>query len=493
MRFTYALDYMHDRPSTARSFLFALGLISVLSLSGFLIVPLTPVAHAATTPPQPFYVSTTGSDSRGNGSESSPFATITHAVSLAVAGQTVIVESGTYSEMVLITKQLTLMSQTSQPSSTVINALGQPVGIAVIGPASNGTVVEGFTVMNANNEGIFVQNSFNVVIDNNFVSNNGLNILPGLGESKGIQLTGTSESTVAGNTVVGNKYGGIGVTDDGSTDASWNATAAPSAGIPAGTSSPGDANLISGNTVANNHPNHCAIVISSYNPGEGVANNVVSGNTVVDNQNGVIIAADTPDTTAINNTIIYNNILNNGEGGVIVHSNAPGDVVTSNSILYNVISGDGYLPTLEGVIVGGEGLVPVADTSIIGNVFQNENIAVQIVLGTNTMVGGNTIGATVKLAYNGTVTQITSPSSGETSTVTAASGRSTITQTVTATQATTTATINGSATTTTTTTTVTTSNGGLTFSLALLTAVATLIVGLIAGMIVRPTREASGK
>ena len=454
----------------------------MLSLSGICAFSLSPAAHAA-TPPPPIFVSTSGSDATGNGSAGSPFATISHAVSVAVSGQTVIVEPGTYKEMVLITKQLTLMSQTQQPSTTTIDATGQPIGIGVFGTNAAGTVVEGFTVIGANNEGIFVQDSSNVVVDNNVVSNNGFNVIAGLGEVKGIQLTGTSESTVAGNTVVGNGYGGIGVTDDGSVDASMNATAVPGSGIPAGTPNPGNANLISGNLVENNHPNHCAIVVSSYNPNEGVSNNIISGNTVVDNQNGVILAADTPNTIAVNNTVIYNNILNNGEGGVIVHSNAPGDVVTNNSIMYNVISANGYLPTLEGVIVGGEGNVPVSDTSIIGNVFQNEAIAVQIVLGTNTLVGGNVIGATVKLAYNGTVTQVSTSPSQSSSTVTA-TATSTVTQTVVSTVT------QGPSSNTTSTTS---SNGGLTFSLALITAVGTLIVGLIVGMVVRPIREASAR
>jgi parallel beta-helix repeat protein len=442
-----------------------------------------PLAARAASPPPPIYVSITGSDATGTGSIGNPFATISHGVSTAVSGQTVIVGPGTYKEMVLVTKQLTLTSETMQPSSTTIDATGQPVGIAVVGSSSSGTVVEGFTVTHANNEGIFVQDSSKVVVDNNVVSNNAFNVVPGLGEVKGIQLAGASDSTVAGNTVVGNGYGGIGVTDDGPVDASWNATAAPTSGIPAGTPNPGNSNLISGNMVENNHPNHCAIVLSAYDPNEGVSNNIVSGNTVVDNQNGVIVAADTPNTIAINNTVIYNTILNNGEGGVIVHSNAPGDVVKGNSIMYNVFSANGYLPTLEGVIIGGEGTVPVTDTTIVGNVFQNEAIAVQIVLGTNTMVDGNIIGSTVRVAYNGTVIQIGTSSTGPTSTVTETVS-ATVTQTVVSTQTSVVAS-NETAT--------STSSGGLTFSLALITAVGTLIVGLIVGMIVRPIREASAK
>ena len=451
----------------------------VLMLSLPALVVQAPAVRAASAPPKPIFVATSGSDTTGNGSSTRPFATISHAVSAAASAQTVIVEPGTYQEMVLVTRQITLMSSTLQPSTTVINATGKPVGIAVVGPSAAGTVIEGFTVTGANNEGIFVQDSNDVVVDNNFVSNNAVNVTPGLGEVKGIQLTGTSSSTVAGNTVVGNGYGGIGVTDDGPVDASWNATAAPSSGIPSGTANPGNANLISGNVVANNHPNHCAIVVSAYDPGEGVSDNVVSYNNVVDNQNGVIVAADTPNTIAVNNTVTYNSILNNGEGGVVVHSNAPGDVVTKNSITYNVISSNGYLPVLEGIIIGGEGSVPVTDTTIVGNLFQNEAVAVQIVLGTNTMVGGNTIGATVKLAYNGTVTQI-----GPTSTGTA-TATTTVTQTTVSTQT--------SPANATSTAGASSSSGGLSFTLALFTAVGTLIVGLIAGMIVRPIREASSK
>ena len=229
----------------------------------------------------------------------------------------------------------------------------------VIGSGAAGTVIQGLTVENANNEGIYVQDSSNVIVENNVVNHNGLNVIKGLGEIKGIQLTGTSDSTVAGNTVVDNLYGGIGVADDGPIDPSWNSTAAPGAGIPAGSANPGNDNTISGNIVAHNRPNHCAIVVSSYNQGEGVANNIVSNNLVVDNQNGVIVAADTPNTSATNNTIISNNILNNGEGGVVVHSNAPGDVVTGNAIINNVFNANGYAPGLVGIIIGGEGPVAV--------------------------------------------------------------------------------------------------------------------------------------
>jgi len=388
--------------------------------------------------------------------------------------------------MVVISTQLKLISQSSEPSNTVIDATGKINGIAVVGKSSAGTIVEGFTVQNANDEGIYVQDSSNVVIENNIVSHNSLSPFPGVGEAKGIQLTGTNGSTIADNSVVGNEYGGIGITDDGPVNPSWNVTAAPNTGVPANGANPGNDNVISGNFVVDNHPNHCAIVISSYNPGEGVSNNIVSYNTVVDNQNGVIIAADSPNTMAENNTILSNSILNNGEGGVVVHSNTPGDVVTGNVIADNVFSADGYLPTLEGIIVGGEGPVPVQVTTITGNTFQNEAIGIQIVNAKTTLVGGNVYEATVKLPVNGTVTTIGggSSSSGSGSATSTVTATSTVAQTVTAT---------ATQTVTTTTAAPSSSSGGLSFSVALLTAIGTLIVGLVAGMVVRPIRESAGR
>src|SRR5438105_2626443 len=56
---------------------------------------------ATNLPATTYYVATTGSDSNSGGT-SSPFATIGHAASIAVAGDTVIVEDGTYVEAVTV-------------------------------------------------------------------------------------------------------------------------------------------------------------------------------------------------------------------------------------------------------------------------------------------------------------------------------------------------------------------------------------------------------
>ena len=202
-------------------FLPAACLILIFALSPVFFVVLPARAAAA---PGVYYVSPSGSDSTGSGSIGSPYATISHAVAQAAAfyassccknASTVIVEPGTYNEMVVITTSLKLMSVSGQASNTIVNANGLDNGIVVVGPSSAGTVVEGFTTENANNHGIFVQDSSNVRVENNVATNNELNVQAGLGEDKAIQLTGTSNSIVSGNTITGNLYGGIGIADDG--------------------------------------------------------------------------------------------------------------------------------------------------------------------------------------------------------------------------------------------------------------------------------------
>ncbi len=456
----------------------------LVSVAGFALlfalaslVFFVPVAKAASPPV--IYVSTSGSDSGGDGSAANPYATISHAVGVAPAGATVVVGPGTYAESVTISKLIVLTSQSADPSNTIINALGQPNGIVVYGPATAKTIIEGFTVENANNHGIFVQDSFKVIIENNVVTHNGLNVIPGLGEDKAITLLGTSNSTIAGNKVLGNLYGGISVNDDGPINAGWNSTAVPSAGIPNGSPNPANGNSISGNLVAGNKPHHCSIVVSAYDQGEGTSYNVVSNNDVIDNTAGIIVAADTPNTVAIGNDVVSNTILNDGEAGVVLHSNAPGDVVTNNLVADNLFSNDGSGPQISAILVGGEGPVPVQNTTIRDNVFQVEYVGIQIVNGLQTFVGGNQFLASVTQPINGTVVEISPPTQSGSSVTATVSATATVTSTV----------VSSPSSVGAVTPPQGGNNEGLSFSLALVTAVGTLIVGLVVGIVVRPPRD----
>jgi len=326
------------------------------------------------------HISPTGSDALGDGSSAKPFATITHGVGAASSGDTVMVGAGTYHEYVNVTKKLTLRSLSGEPSDTIIDATGLSMGIFVRGSDAAGTVVSGFTVRNANDHGIYVQDTSKALIENNFVANNGGHPNPAFaGEDKAISLTGTSYSLVSGNTVVNNLFGGISVNDNGPKNPGFYSP---------GTLAPALGNVVSNNIVIGNRPGHCAIVVSALNEGAGVINNVVSNNLVVDNNVGIVIAANTLNSHSINNSVLFNTIVNNGIAGVIVHANDVGALNYGTMVVGNTISGNGIGINLTigghltftkytGVLVGGESPAGSVDkTTIFNNVFHDQTYGI---------------------------------------------------------------------------------------------------------------------
>jgi len=350
------------------------------------------------------YVSPAGSDSSGNGTFTNPYASISHAVSAApVSGAVVIVRAGVYDEMINITKVITLESKSSQPSNTIINAVGKTYGIYVSGSSASGTVLQGLTVENADNHGIFVQDASQVSIVNNEVLHNGLNPTncpepptppsgPCISENKAIELVGSSNSVVANNLVEINQAdGGIGISDDGQINPG---------GLTSGASNPAVGNVISGNTITSN-VGGCGVVVAAYDPGEGVSNNIVTGNHVVNGYAGIVVAADIPNTSAVNNTVVANTVLDNQLPGIIIHSNTPGDVVSGTVIIRNVVSGNaGFGPQPTGIILIGA-VNPVLDTSISGNVIHNEYFGIEVTNATGTRIFENLIDSTVSIPVSG--------------------------------------------------------------------------------------------
>ncbi len=86
--------------------------------------------------------------------------TIGAAVAAAAAGDSVEVAAGTYKESVTIGQSLNLFG--AGPASTIIDATGLGNGINVDGldnPKLSAVTISGFTVQNANFEGIVVTNA----------------------------------------------------------------------------------------------------------------------------------------------------------------------------------------------------------------------------------------------------------------------------------------------------------------------------------------------
>lgn len=350
------------------------------------------VAQAATTSNSTakVYVSISGSDVSGTGSSESPYQTINHAVSVAPVHSTIVVEPGTYNEEVKITRDVTLESDSSKAdavSNTIIDATGQDTGIFVDGQDASGAVINGFTVKNASNHGIWVRNTSHVTVENNMVENNGINPTKtktvSIAENKPILLDGTSYSVVSHNLVKGNKAdGGVSITDFGMFDPGAPMPTTPPSGPPpanAPAAAPGIGNVVIDNDIDSN-AGGCGVVVAAYNPGGGVVNNQVIGNTVNKIVAGVVVAADVPRTVAKDNVVSNNTITNNFIPGVIVHSNTPGDVVDGNVITGNTISGNGPDKEVKDAKPTGIALIgavnPVTNTTVTNNIISNEGIGV---------------------------------------------------------------------------------------------------------------------
>lgn len=280
----------------------------------------------------------------------------------------------------------TIVDQTISP--------GCDIGIYVGSDAAH-VLIEGVTVTGANDHGIFVQDTSNVTIENSTISGNGVDPNSAINENKGVELVGTTNSVVRGNTVTGNLAdGGIGIADDGPID--------PGALQP-GTLLASKNNVVSGNTVNGNYEG-CGIVLAAYNPGAGIFNNVVVGNTVTGSPDfygsrgpvisGIVVAADEPETTVSNNAVVHNTDSGSFIPGIVVHSNAPGDVVSNNSVVGNTLDGDGWgkidgPQDTVGVLVGAETEgASLVNTTVAANRITNEDYGIYVSAATGTDVGG---------------------------------------------------------------------------------------------------------
>jgi len=319
-------------------------------------------------------------------------ATIGAAVSAAASGDTIQVAAGTYKEDVTISQTLALVGAGS--ASTIIDATGLANGININGSVAapksgvSGVVVTGFTVENANFQGILVQNASFVTVSNNQVLDNNKSLVPSASGSscpglpaalaageafdcgEGINLTGVDHSVIANN-VVQHNSGGILISDD--TGATYE-------------------NLIAGNLVSDNGY-ACGITMASHS-GMGLYSNTVSANQSLRNGlllfgegAGVGIYAAGPGMKNYSNVVINNIIMGNGLPGVAMHNHAapagaPAASLDNNVIVGNTISQNGAdvedtaTPGTTGINI--HSLVAVNGTVISENLISQESIAVAV-------------------------------------------------------------------------------------------------------------------
>lgn len=284
-----------------------------------------------------------------------------------------------------------------------IDATGYDLGI-YIGPGVHGVRVLGAHVSGANDEGILVQDTHDVLIDNSTVTGNTQHPAPNLQELKGIVLTGTHNVVVSGNRVEGNGDGGIGIYDDGPNSSLTNAPVALDQNPV-----PSYRNVVSGNTVKDNL-NGCGIVVSSKNPGGSVRYNTVAYNTVTGfdpatgdmnpGVGGIVVAGGSFGAVTVERNMVMDNTVTGGFiPGISLHASSPGQVI-GTVLLYNKLARNGAgaggqptgieLATATGTISG---------TQVIRDSVTNDYFGVFHVGDTRTDIDGlKTSGVTVPVA-----------------------------------------------------------------------------------------------
>lgn len=331
------------------------------------------------------------------GGKSGCAATIGAAVAAASSGDTIEVRRGIYKEDVRITKALSLVAQPN--GQVTIDADGMANGIVIDGMAAaphvgvTSVLVSGFTVRNANFEGIVVVNASDVtllgnhVVDNNRALDIADGACPGIpafetneGDDcgEGIHLMGAADSSIVGNEVDHNA-GGILISDETGTSRG---------------------NLISGNSVHDN-PFDCGITMASHGPATsvvpsatvsfGVVHNTIAHNVSEHNGfevpgagAGVGIFAPFPGTTAAHNVVIDNDLRDNGMPGFAMHNHAsapapaPPVNLDGNVIVGNHFSGNAA-DTADAATPGPTGIniystAPVSGTVISQNTFEDEAV-----------------------------------------------------------------------------------------------------------------------
>jgi parallel beta-helix repeat protein len=373
--------------------------------TAFAVAVLGPVVlgpmSSATAGTSTLYVGGAGCSDSGSGTQAHPYCTISKAASVAVAGQTVLVSSGTYSENVT-------PANSGKPGKPITFKVAPGATVTVTGAAHGFTIssrswitISGFTVTGTTSSGIYLSNSSNILVSGNTVTASGQRVQGAT--AVGIYVGATTNSAVSGNQVDNNSAQGIyltqgstGVTVD-SNEASFNAFGWERNANGIDVISPG--NTITRNVVHDNEDsglqfypggnnNVVAGNLSYHNMGIttvqlancthpttgntsdcftgdhgiddlGVTGNQITGNTVYANTTAGInvegLPAGTPSGITIKNNVSVDNAVNcpDGAGGTTTCPATKGDVrvdstsgtgtVLDRDVLW--LSSSGYLAT----------------------------------------------------------------------------------------------------------------------------------------------------
>jgi len=208
------------------------------------------------------------------------YPTIQAAVDAAIAGDIILVASGTYYENMVIAKSLTLKGAGSD--ITIIDGGGKGTGVEITADNVN---INGFTIRNSG-DGIHLHMCNGATVSDNKIT---------LNKNDGIWIETSNSNTIRGNTITSNNLCGIFMEDSSGNTISNNAiTSNVYEGVYLYDSSD---NTVSGNTITL-HDNWAAISLESS------SGNTISNNTMLSNRFGISLYEDSNGNTIVGNTIL---------------------------------------------------------------------------------------------------------------------------------------------------------------------------------------------
>ncbi|MDQ1484437.1 MAG: hypothetical protein QOJ62_130, partial [Actinomycetota bacterium] len=323
-------------------------LAAAIVVGAAVALPASSAAAAVST----LYVGGPGCADGGQGTQTQPFCSISKAASIVVAGQTVIVADGSYSEAVSVTRSgaagAPIVFTAAQGAAPMLTGGSHGFSLSNVSYVT----INGFTVTGTSSSGIYVSKSSFVTISQNHVSYAGL---PTEGATAaGIQISGGSDSLISGNAVDHNTVAGIYLTNASTritvdeNQASWNAFGyvrnAPGIDIRTGGNTitrnishdnedsglqfyPGaNNNLVAGNVSYHNKGFTDVQLTNCNHPKTGSTDGCITGDHGID------------DLNVTGNRIIGNSIYDNVSAGINVEGTSGNFLIANNVSVDNAIN-----------------------------------------------------------------------------------------------------------------------------------------------------------
>ena len=205
------------------------------------------------------------------------FTSIQTAIDAAAPGDEIIVQPGLYTENIEITKNLTLISESQNPSDTVIQAANTSEDVFSL--MANNITLKGFTIRGSSTAGVHFFGTAYCHIENNRLINN----------SCGADLYSFSSDNILNNNEILDSITGISLAD------SWY------------------------NSLTNNKISNCSNGVSIFDS----QNNKLENNLIFENDEGISLIGESNGNILTNNTISFNKKL-----GLNIYE-------TSDNLIYN--------------------------------------------------------------------------------------------------------------------------------------------------------------